>query len=99
MSKRVLSESVWRTVAGELRDVASWLARRSNCTRPSSFASHPPHARGRKGPASRPRHRRGQVLENGRVHFELRSAADERLCATLDYDSASHAFSVDRLSG
>ena len=42
---------------------------------------------------------RAEVLGNGRIHFELRFAEDDRLCATLDYDSASHELSIHRLGG
>jgi hypothetical protein len=41
----------------------------------------------------------GQKTVEGRTHFELRFASDGRLCASMDYDSATEEFDVRQVCG
>ena len=96
MGKGELPESVCGMIAGELRDMGAWLA--AGRLSPEHFraallALESAKVR-RHGLALR-----AEVLANGRTRFELRTAADDRVCATLDYDSGSRELSIHRLGG
>ena len=89
-------QTICEEVSGELREMAAWLsAGRLNAEqfRTALLALEEQKVR-RFGFQLT-----GTSAQNGRTHFELRFSDTGRLCSSLDFDSGTHALTVNHLCG
>lgn len=96
MDEPLTPQEVCREVSAELREIASWLCSghlTESQFRVSLLALEAEKVK-RFGFTLT-----GHKTAEGRTHFELRFAEDGKLCASMDYDSATEELDVRQICG